>query len=168
MHHDGIRVLQPLQNASTWFGCFDAVQVNEDEMRQLSPDPLSLAASALAEGVSLLAVTLGPRGAAYVAAPGFDGWTGAPRSLTGRPADSLTAPVRTALVAAPAVDAVDPTGCGDVFGASLAARLVAGDAVEPALRHANAMAARNATFRGAGGLARHLRGELLTASAGAR
>jgi hypothetical protein len=30
------------------------------------------------------------------------------------------------------------------------------------------MAARNATFRGAGGLAGHLRGELLTVSAGTR
>jgi sugar/nucleoside kinase (ribokinase family) len=60
------------------------------------------------------------------------------------------------------VDALDPTGCGDVFGAAAAARLFAGDTVEAALRHANAMASRNAAFRGAGGLSRHLRGELVT------
>ena len=69
--------------------------------------------------------------------------------------------MRTALIPAPFVDALDPTGCGDVFGAVLAARLVAGDAVEEALRHANRLAARNAAFRGATGLARHLRGELV-------
>ena len=55
-----------------WFGCFDMIQLNEDEMRQLSPDPLSLSAQALGAGVSLLTVTLGPKGVAYVAAPGFE------------------------------------------------------------------------------------------------
>ena len=73
MQQDGIRVLRPLPDAAAWFGCFDLVQLNEDEMGQLSPDPLSLSAAALAAGVSLLTVTLGPKGAAYVAAPGFDG-----------------------------------------------------------------------------------------------
>ncbi|HKY60623.1 MAG TPA: PfkB family carbohydrate kinase, partial [Gemmatimonadota bacterium] len=47
--------------------------------------------------------------------------------------------------------AVDPTGCGDVFGATLYARLLAGDRVEPAIREATRLAARNATYRGAGG-----------------
>ena len=42
MQHDGIRVLRPLPDAAEWFACFDAVQLNEDEMRQLSPDPLAL------------------------------------------------------------------------------------------------------------------------------
>src|SRR5918994_6092364 len=73
MQQDGIRVLRPLADASDWFGCFDLVQLNEDEMQQLTPDPLSLAAQALGAGVSLLSVTLGPRGVAYVAAPGFEG-----------------------------------------------------------------------------------------------
>jgi len=48
-----------------------------------------------------------------------------------------------------------------VFGAVACARLLAGDGVEPALAHATALAARNAGLRGAGGLGRHLRGELL-------
>ena len=73
MQQDGIRVLRPLPDAPSWFGCFDFVQLNEDEMHQLTADPLILAAEAMAVGVSLLTVTLGPRGAAYVAAPGFDG-----------------------------------------------------------------------------------------------
>jgi len=48
-----------------------------------------------------------------------------------------------------------------VFGAAAAARLFAGDQVEAAIRHANGLAARNAAFRGAGGLSRHLRGQLV-------
>jgi hypothetical protein len=173
MHHDGIRVLQPLADPAAWFGCFDAVQLNEDEMRQLSPDPLSLSAQALGAGTSLLVVTLGPKGAAYVAAPGFDGWgTARGVTLSGakgpspgawplRSAQGDSGAVRTALVPAPHVDALDPTGCGDVFGAVACARLLAGDSVEAALGHATALATRNAGLRGAGGLGRHLRGELL-------
>ena len=174
MQQDGMRVLQPLANAADWFGCFDFVQLNEDEMRQLSPDPLSLSAQALDAGVSLLAVTLGPKGVAYVAAPGFDGLvergsgaagpqrhTSAIEStLPRRPAAPLS--VRSALIPAPSVDTIDPTGCGDVFGAAAFASLLSGSSVEDALRHATTLAARNAGFRGATGLASHLRGELVT------
>jgi hypothetical protein len=167
MQHDGMRVLRPLPDAEAWFGCFDVVQLNEEEMRQLSPDPLSLSAQALGAGVSLLVVTLGPRGAAYVAAPAFDGWAApvpAPAALSVTAGEHAGAgrAVRTALLPAAQVETLDPTGCGDVFGAAACARLLAGDAVEHALRHAALMAGRNAAFRGAGGLARHLRGELLT------
>ena len=154
MQQDGIRVLQPLPSAASWFGCFDMVQVNEDEMRQLSDDPLGLAASAMAEGVKLLVVTVGARGAVYVEAGGR-----AVERKSGRAAGLAS---RTALVAAEYVDAIDPTGCGDVFGASAFSRLLAGDDAETALAHANRMAGRNATFRGATGLAQHLRGELVT------
>jgi hypothetical protein len=179
MHQDGIRVLQPLPDAASWFGCFDFVQLNEDEMQQLTPDPLTLAAGALGAGVSLLTVTLGPRGVAYVAAPGFDGLAGqrgsgaagrlqhtseVPTASTAPPPRRPAAPlsVRTALISAPRVETLDPTGCGDVFGAAAFARLLAGDRVEAALQHAAGLAARNAGFRGASGLSRHLRGELVT------
>ena len=176
MQQDGIRVLRPLPDAPSWFGCFDFVQLNEDEMQQLTPDPLALAAQALGVGVSLLTVTLGPRGVAYVAAPGFDRLTdrrsggqavnetnpviGASTQPTVRPSDRPT--VRTALISAPHTETLDPIGCGDVFGAAAFARLLAGDTVEAALGHAAARASRNAAFRGASGLARHLRGELVT------
>ena len=158
MHQDGIRVLRPLPNAPDWFGCFDLVQLNEEEMRQLSPDPLSLAADAIGAGVSLLVVTLGPRGAAYVAAPGFQRLEQGGSGAVGQTAPTI----RSALISAPQVETLDPTGCGDVFGAAAFARLLAGDPVETALRHAAGFAARNAAFRGASGLARHLRGELVT------
>ena len=159
MQQDGMRVLQPLPNAGDWFSCFDFVQLNEDEMSQLSSDPLTLSAQALEAGVSLLTVTLGPRGVAYVAAPGFDGLRQR-GSGTARQQHALLS-VRTALIPAPSIDTIDPTGCGDVFGAAAFARLLAGDTVEASLRHATALAARNAGFRGASGLASHLRGELV-------
>ena len=180
MQQDGMRVLQPLPHASEWFGCFDFVQLNEDEMMQLSPDPLTLATQALGAGVSLLAVTLGAKGVAYVAAPGFDGLASqrvggsagqqgvalsepeGSEARRGSQSSALSTPVRSALIKAPAIETLDPTGCGDVFGAAAFARLLAGDGVEPALRHAARLAARNAAFRGATGLSSHLRGELVT------
>jgi len=145
MQPDGIRRLQPLPEAAHWFECFNMVQLNEDEMGQLSPDPLSLSAAALGAGVSLLTVTLGPRGAVYVAAP-----------------ETGASAVRTALVPAPAIEALDPTGCGDVFGATLFARLLAGDTLDDAMTRANTMGAKTAGYRGATGLNRFLRGELVS------
>jgi hypothetical protein len=138
---DGVRVLQPLPNAPSWFGCFDVIQVNEDEMNQLGPDPMALAAGMLGAGASTLIVTLGPRGAVYVTAGN---------------------PISTALIPAEIIsDATDPTGCGDVFGAAVFARLLAGESLPTAIAAGNRAGARNVTFRGASGLAQHLRGELV-------
>lgn len=144
MRSDGIRTLQRLENIGHWFSCFDYVQLNEEEMRTLGDEPMALSAEMLKAGVQLLNVTLGPRGVAYVHAPKGEA-------------------VRTALLPPPAVDAIDPTGCGDTFGATCAARLAAGDTIEQALAHANRFAARNATIRGATHLAGYLRGGLVTA-----
>ena len=155
MPQDGVRMLRPLADPAAWLGCFDVVQMNEDEMAQFASDPMAMAAMAMAAGVKLLVVTLGPRGVVYFAAPGFDGWA------DGRDGG----PIRTALVPAPAVDAIDPTGCGDVFGAALCARLVAGDPVETAIQTAQGLAARNATLRGATTLGRLLKGELAAVGA---
>jgi sugar/nucleoside kinase (ribokinase family) len=152
---DGLRRLQPLPEAAAWFGCFDAVQLNEDEMSQLGEDPMAVTATALEAGVALLCVTLGPRGVAYVARPGFNGLRG--------DRTSVGSAVRTERIAAPSVDAIDPTGCGDVFGGTAFARLLAGDTVDAALRAATVAAGRNATYRGATALARHLRGQLVEA-----
>lgn len=161
MRHDGIRTLRPLPDAPSWFGCFDVIQMNEDEMRQISDDPLALSVDALAAGVKLLNVTLGSRGVAYVAAPGFERL---PATRDPRPATAgIGSTIKTARLAPPSVEMLDPTGCGDVFGAACAARLLAGDTFEEALTHANRMGARNAAFRGAGALNAHLRGELVHA-----
>ncbi len=152
---DGVRRLQPLAEAPAWFGCFDLVQLNEDEMRQLASDPLEVAATAIAAGVSFLVVTLGPRGAVYVAAPGAE-------RLADRGRPSLSGdPIRTELVEAPMVETLDPTGCGDVFGAAVCGSLLGGGTLGEAMRSAAALAARNAAHRGASHLGRVLRGELV-------
>lgn len=137
---DGTRVPQPLLDAPAWFGCFEVIQLNEEEMEQLAPDPFAVAAGALARGCRTLVVTLGSRGAAY---------------FTGHP-------VRTALIPADAtpVPDGDPTGCGDVFGATVVASLLAGLSLEEALRRGTRMGARNVTHRGATGLRDHLLGRL--------
>ncbi|MBI2073741.1 MAG: carbohydrate kinase family protein [Gemmatimonadetes bacterium] len=150
---NGLRRPKDLPDAPAWFSCFDVVQLNEDEMARVGPDPMATAASAFDAGVGLLVVTLGPRGAAYVATPSF----------TFRPRDARPAggPLRTARLPAPEVlESGDPTGCGDVFGATLVARLLEGEGVEAALADANRMAARNVTARGASRLHYHLRGAI--------
>lgn len=162
MGADGIRMLRPLPNAPAWFAFFDIVQLNEEEMQQLGPDPLPIAADAIASGVSLLNVTVGANGVVYVARPGFDRLDRRTARAAG-PLAASSAVLHTERRPAPAVDANDTTGCGDVFGATCFARLLAGDDVTAALDAANGAAARNAVFRGASGLPRHLRGELVSA-----
>lgn len=141
---DGTRVPSPLPQAPKWFGCFNVVQLNEDEMGQLGSDPLAIAADALRQGCTALCVTLGKRGAAY---------------FTGNP-------IRTALIPAPqpSVDQVsDPTGCGDVFGGAVTAMLVGGATLEDALHTGTQLGARNLSHRGATGLRDHLLGKLSVA-----
>lgn len=165
MPQDGVRMLRPLADPAAWLGCFDVVQMNEDEMAQFATDPLAVAAQAMAAGVQLLIVTLARRGAVYFAAPGFEGWAdGLDRtSASASSAPSASSAIRTALIPAPQVDALDPTGCGDVFGAGLCSGLLAGGPPEAAIAAANLLAARNASLRGASRLGRLLRGELATA-----
>jgi hypothetical protein len=156
---DGMRTLQPLPNAPAWFRCFDIVQVNEDEMSMMAPDPMALAAIAMASGASVLNVTLGQKGAVYFAAPGFERLSDLDRA----PLAPRTGALRTELIpAAPARDLKggDPTGCGDVWGATYFSRLLAGDDIRSAMISAAAAAARNVDHRGATGLSQHLRGQL--------
>ena len=162
LRDDGLRTLQPLPDAGAWCRCVDLLQVNEDEMSMMAADPLALSATALASGVSALIVTLGPRGAVYFAQPSFsrlaDLDSGRTHALSASPG-----PVRTALVpAALARNAQggDPTGCGDVWGATFFSRLLAGDIMTNAIQAAMFAAAKNVEHRGASGLAHHLRGEL--------
>lgn len=150
---DGRRRPKGLPDAPAWFSCFDAVQLNEDEMARIGPDPLAVAASALKAGVGLLVVTLGAKGAAYFSTADFRFHAGRGRTLAG-PILSARSP------ASEIVTEGDPTGCGDVFGATLTARLLGGDALEVALAEANRLAARNVAARGASGLHYHLRGAI--------
>jgi hypothetical protein len=160
---DGLRTPRTLPDAPLWCRTADVLQVNEDEMRLLAADPMALAAMAMHEGVRCLSVTLGKRGMVYVAAPDFDGIDVAhwppprPRVAT------IDGTVRTALVPAAATrdgDAGDPTGCGDVWGATYFSRLLVGDSFTVAIDAAHRAAARNVDHRGATGLSTYLRGSL--------
>jgi len=147
---DGTRVLRPLPRAAEWFSCFNHVQLNEDEMRQVGSDPFAVAAAALGADCTSVCVTLGPRGAVYFTQ------------------DARGGPVRTARIPAPVADAGpadggDPTGCGDVFGGAVMARLVAGASLEEAIAFGCRLAARNVSHRGATGLRDHLLGRLAVA-----
>ena len=155
---DGLRVPKPLSDVREWCGCFDFLQANEEEIHLMAPDPMALAATAMHAGASLLSVTLGSRGAVYFAAPDFDGIGDLARS---RRQGTSIAPIRTELVPAERVpEPLDPTGCGDVWGATQFSRLLAGDNLGDAIRAAHRAAARNVEHRGASGLADHLRGKL--------
>jgi sugar/nucleoside kinase (ribokinase family) len=152
-----MRVPRAISNPGDWFACADLLQMNEQEMSLIASDPMALSATAMQAGVQSLLVTLGKRGVVYVLAPGFDRLEDLRRTHERR-----TGPVRTALVpAVPADSPGDPTGCGDVFGATYFSRLLSGDTFAVALRAALNAASRNVVFRGAGGLASFLRGELL-------
>lgn len=156
----GLRIPEPMADAAAWCRCADVMQVNEDEMHLMAPDPMALAATALSSGVHLLCVTLGKKGAVYFAAPGF---TRLADVATPVGASAFTA-VSTSLVPIDASliddDPGDPTGCGDVWGATQFSHLLAGTTFTDAMRLAHRAAARNVRHRGATGLAHYLRGEL--------
>ena len=149
----GTRVPQALPNLEAWLACFDAVQVNEDELALMGGDPMELAARAMRGGVGLFVVTLGRRGAVY--------FTHRPYAFAPRASAPGAGPIETARIPAEdVVDDGDPTGCGDVFGATVVAGLLAGRTVPDALRLANDAAGRNLRHRGATRLHYHLRGAI--------
>jgi hypothetical protein len=164
----GLRVPRPLESWREWLRCFDAVQLNEDELACLARawgDPWLFAAEVVGEATRVLLVTLGPRGAVYFAVTDLDAdprtWR---RGGLLVPGAAATAPaVETRHVPPDLVPREgDPTGCGDVWGASFFAALLAHRDLEIAMRRANAAAGRNVEHRGATGLHHHLQGRLGT------
>jgi hypothetical protein len=150
--HHGHRFPQPLPDAPGWFSCFDVVQLNEEELGVLDAAPMEIAVRALAAGVGLLVITLGARGSVY--------FTVRPFTFTRRTRNA-TGPIETARVPAPVLlESGDPTGCGDVFGATLVAQLLKDVPLDVALGEANGAAGRNVRYRGATRLQNHLRGEI--------
>jgi hypothetical protein len=162
----GMRVPRPLHEWREWIQCFDIVQVNEDELGLLAHfwgDPWRFAAEVVGDELRLLVVTLGSRGAVYLAAPAYSDqplrWRRP--GLHVHKALSATGSVASELVAAePGGTDGDPTGCGDVWGATFFCRLVAGTPLREAMEFANRMAARNVQHRGASGLHHFLKGRL--------
>lgn len=146
---DGIRRPRKLERWPEWTRCFHLVQLNERELRSVADergDPWRAAAEAVGEQTRALLVTLGTRGAAWVAAPGFDGL--ADRAPGSGPARSGRVPAEEEVLEA------DPTGCGDVWGITCFGALLDGAPLEEAIRRANRLAAKNARYRGGTALAR--------------
>ena len=156
----GDRIPRTLPHWATWLASFDAVQMNDAEftlLGRLHGDPWALAASAVGRDLQLVAVTLGPGGAGYVAAPGLDPnpltWPST-RSRIGVSGPSISG--RVAPEGSVVGDDLDAIGCGDVWGSTVFARLLGGDPLETAMMRGNTMAARNMGHRGAPGLHHHL------------
>lgn len=135
---DGTRVPRRLDDWRRWAACFDFVQVNEDEFNLLGVGagrPESIAAVVM-EGPDVASVTRGADGA----------------TIAFR--DGARVDVRDVTLGSP--QRGDPTGCGDIWGATMFSRLLAGAEPELAARSANAMAAVSTRHRGVEGLVEHL------------
>lgn len=142
---DGIRSLRPLPEWPEWRRCFDVVQMNEEELSALAEsdrDPVDEARDSVLHGPETLFVTRGAAGSRwYVRADGDVSEGEAP-----------TEPV--------AAELADPTGCGDVWGASCAASLLSGESAAGAASRANRYAGLAARHRGTMGLAAALKSAL--------
>jgi sugar/nucleoside kinase (ribokinase family) len=155
---DGRRSLKPLPRFRDWVRAFDIVQMNEEEFGTLGPFPNDARAEAerlLGTGVKLIAVTLGARGAEYLGAEGFDLDPGV-RSSFGTDDSGIRSVLNGRIPAGRVSSSGDPSGCGDVWGATFFSRLLAGDSLETAAVEANRLAARKLEYWGAPGLRHHL------------
>jgi hypothetical protein len=155
----GRRELRRPVQLDGWLACFDAVQLNEDELATVAgagvPMP-DAARGLLASGPRLAAVTLGGEGAVCFTDPG-------------RPPSAFPSVGGNAELVVPALsEPGDPTGCGDVWGVTAFARLLAGDPAIEAFRRANQAAARKLGYRGAAGLGAQLRAEHAESSGDSR
>lgn len=107
-----------------WLGCFDTVQMNETELALLGVPPERLA-DLLELGPSLVVVTRGADGASLATRSRRDEGPGP---------ETRHVPVPGGHVEG------DPTGCGDVWGATLCMALLAGAPVTAAVGAAHAAA----------------------------
>jgi len=132
---DGRRCPRYLPSGQRWVGCFDTVQMNENEFKLLArevADPWREAADAMAGRVGTIAVTRGAEGVEL---------------LTGDPGGGPPLRRRVPVANGPATG--DPTGCGDVWGATFFAARLGGAELHDAARRANAMASAKVRFSGA-------------------
>ncbi len=143
---DGRRSPRYLPSGERWVRCFDTVQMNENEFKLLLPemaDPWREAARAMAGRAGTLVVTRGAEGVELLI-----------RDPGGGPPRRQHVPVAGG--SAPG----DPTGCGDVWGATFFAARLGGAGLRAAARHANAMARAKLRLSGAeafrDGVSRHI------------
>ena len=139
----GRRRPRPLGAAGDWARCFDAVQMNRDEFALFAGDagePWAAAQWALAGRAGTVIVTHGADGVEVMTRTGA---TGSPERhrlpVPGGPAPG------------------DPTGCGDIWGATYFAHSLNGDDVILAATKASRMARRKLGSSGAEGFRLSLR-----------
>lgn len=146
---DGMREPRPLEHRDAWLRAFDLVQVNEDELAMLSGSAGTRGGrldQLLSCGPEVVFLTRGAHGAEWAARA--DG-----RLPLGE--DGATAGHAPVEEMAP-VGSTDPTGCGDVWGMTCFASILAGRPVRDAVAVANRLAAVTAGEHGTRGLARKL------------
>jgi sugar/nucleoside kinase (ribokinase family) len=146
----GTRQMRSLPDWERWVACFDAVQLNDDELAMLAPG--TDAAGALIDaGAGAVAVTYGAVGASLVRR---DAMPADPREWPAWRARAARASTPALYRSRPA--AGDPTGCGDVWGATFFTSLLAGRGWDDAIAAAHAAAVRKMGVRGATDLFAHL------------
>jgi hypothetical protein len=135
----GVRVRRPLPEREQWMACFDYIQGNRAEMAIVADvdDPLEAVSRLVERGAEAAFCTLGGEGAAWASADGKRG-------------------IETLASADRPAGAVDPTGCGDAWGAACVATLLAGRSVQAAVRRASRFGAATAGHAGTAGLSRVL------------
>ena len=160
----GVRARRSLPEWERWAACFHALQLNEDELAMLGGDPRdpvpARAGRLLKHGPGLVLVTQGGEGATAVSHPAFPDHPGAWRAWRPRPAVFRASSVPPGAAHLPG----DPTGAGDVWGATFFCALLAGLPLEDAIRRAHRFAGRKLGVRGATGLYEHLATDLSTNS----
>jgi len=130
------------RNPQAWVESFDFVQMNRAEAK-LAVDG---GAALDVPGAAGLAITGGPEGVVYEADP----------ALIRSPPEWPTAPslrsARGHVPADPGARVVDPTGCGDVWGAACFAGLLVGRGLQSAAEQATRLAETALGLRGTTGL----------------
>jgi sugar/nucleoside kinase (ribokinase family) len=152
----GERQPRKLPEWERWVACFDAIQLNADELGEIGDpgEPVDARIGRLlGAGPGLVLVTLGNQGAAAA-------------SQSHLPADPLSWPAHRGSASPTGPASVethpvtpaegDPTGCGDVWGTTCFASLLAGCGVSQAVSRSHAAALRKLSHRGATGLYEHL------------
>jgi len=133
---DRTRYYRPLEDWRRWLFMLHAAQANEQESRALTPDGLdeqNLAHQLLALGTKVLIVTRGANGCtAFV--------------------DEHKRTTRFDVGGIAAGERVDPTGCGDVFGAAYCARYLHSKNIGASVEFANRVAAFKARSPGSTGI----------------
>lgn len=152
---DGTRLPRPLDDPEAWVRCFDAVQLNQVEaglaLREGASSE-SMPEVALAWGAGLAVVTDGHEGARWAARRGLSDDPSTWRTADGGRPSTPGGRAVTGSVTITAALRGDPTGCGDVWGATFFGRLLSGDSIGTAAETATRFAARNVVHRGADGL----------------